>query len=385
MAKRKQNNKALPSDTDSVNSSNSKSGWPLTGVWKHFDRATLYAHFANSCKKVSQEWQRHFNYILVNNLEDIPTDEPLSNATSSQQSELTNWYDSVRIEPSKQLIINEAITLAFIMCGISFHVINNTFFINTLKLLNPGYEVPSHEVLSGCLLDIEVAKLGNYSEQSYIAEFLASKIEIIINRIGSNKISALYTFAERMIHYANKIVKFFLKKFHRAAAVLNQKILQYHVSACLEDIQENYSEIISSAILTILRSRGFFTDMQYLSEVLFPIKNAILLVEANCSTLADCYINLMKIVAAIQSLPANEYKGFHNYCIKKFNRRFEDFNDPTYQLACFLHPAYKDIGLKFGKQSKNCEALITQLRIYKEQQKIVNGNPNPYIASYTID
>ncbi|CAG8678740.1 12488_t:CDS:2 [Dentiscutata heterogama] len=65
------------------------------------------------------------------------------------------------------------------------------------------------------------------------------------------------------------------------------------------EIQENYSEIISPTILTILHGQDFFTDIQYFSEVLFPIRNAILAVESNHAILADCYINLMKIVAAI--------------------------------------------------------------------------------------
>ena len=42
------------------------------------------------------------------------------------------------------------------------------------------------------------------------------------------------------------------------------------------------------------------------------------------------------------------YKGFRNHCIEKFNHRFEEFNDPAYQLAFFLHPAYKGAGLKYG-------------------------------------
>jgi hypothetical protein len=171
---------------------------------------------------------------------------------------------------------------------------------------------------------------------------------------------------------------------------------------CLEEIRDDHPEVITtSAVLTILHGRGFFSDMQYLSDILFPIKNAILAVEATNSTLADAYINLMKIAAVIQNLPADEYKGFRNYCIEKFNRRFEEFNDPTYQLAFFLHPAHKGAGLKFGaftvianyagelwqkmgKSKKSCEKLITQLRIYKEQKRIVNNKPNPYVSPYTI-
>ncbi|CAG8578310.1 20554_t:CDS:2 [Gigaspora rosea] len=172
-----------------------------------------------------------------------------------------------------------------------------------------------------------------------------------------------------MIQRANKIVSFF-KKSHRAAAILKQKILLHQIS---RGGLKTYIET-SSTISTILRSRGFFNDMQYFSEVLFPIKDAILSVEANRSTLADCYINLMRIAASARNLPVDEYKGFRNYCISKFNQRFEEFNDPTYQLAYFLHPAYKE----------SCETLITQLRIYKEQESKINGNPNPFTASYTI-
>ncbi|CAG8827835.1 4464_t:CDS:2, partial [Gigaspora rosea] len=80
----------------------------------------------NSCKKVPEEWRRHFNYIIVNNLEDVSTDEPLYGMSNT-----------VSPLPSKQLIIDEAIALAFIMC------------------------VSSREVLSGRLLDTEIAKIIN--------------------------------------------------------------------------------------------------------------------------------------------------------------------------------------------------------------------------------
>ncbi|RIB22748.1 hypothetical protein C2G38_2074742 [Gigaspora rosea] len=83
-------------------SSSTKAECPPTGVWKFFEKGasksdsywegscsfcerfysrakphTLRAHLANSCKKVPEEWRRHFNYIIVNNLEDVSTDEPL--------------------------------------------------------------------------------------------------------------------------------------------------------------------------------------------------------------------------------------------------------------------------------------------------------------------
>ncbi|CAG8585026.1 8685_t:CDS:1, partial [Scutellospora calospora] len=77
---------------------------------KFYPRAklqTLRTHLANSCKKVPEKWRCHFNYIIVNNLEDVPTDEPynIQNITSSlvkqkkiaKQPELTNWFDSTKM------------------------------------------------------------------------------------------------------------------------------------------------------------------------------------------------------------------------------------------------------------------------------------------------
>ncbi|CAG8751278.1 2704_t:CDS:2, partial [Gigaspora rosea] len=217
----------------SKNSSNSKPGSPQTGVWKFFTRGqskgddhwertcnycgtfylcakpqNLRAHLANFCKKVPEEWRRHFNYIIVNNLEYIPTNEPFSSATLSlvkqkkivKQPELTNWYDSTKIEASKQLLIDEAIMLAFIMCGIPFRIINNPFFINALNLLNPSYSIPLHEHTNKLSIGLDswtapnglsiwnfvimtpsrqeyLYELGNFSDQSHTAEFLANQIE----------------------------------------------------------------------------------------------------------------------------------------------------------------------------------------------------------------
>ncbi|CAG8703948.1 36792_t:CDS:2 [Gigaspora margarita] len=390
--KQKQNESVLSNmETDSrtsvKTSSSTKAGCLPTGVWKFFEKGASKSD-ANSCKKVPKDWRCHFNYIIVNNLEDVPTDEPLYGMSNT-----------VSPLPSKQLIIDKVIVLAFIMCGIPFYVISNPFFINALNLLIASYEVPSREVLSGCLLDTEIAKiinkvdkildhtnnltigingwtapnglsiwnfiimtpsrqeylyeLGNYSNQSYIAEFLANQIKKIINHIGSDKISAIISDNKRIIQRASKIVTFF-KKSHRAAAILNQMIMQNQINGD-EEIQKNHSEIISSTILTILCGQGFFTDIQYHSEVLFLIRNAILAVKSNNATLVDCYINLMKIASAIQNLSSNEYKGFRNYCI----------------------------GLKFGTFSliANYAGKLWQ---QIEQEQYINGKPNPYAAPYRI-
>jgi hypothetical protein len=264
----RQNNSNTESEKEKESETNTKLGRPRSGVWKHFDRgesrgnghwegtcqycqkfyphakpSSLCAHLANNCNDIPEEWRRHFNYILVNNLNDIPTDKPLtgeSDITQDWRKKITkvavNQSESVNTEMDAS-VIDEAISLAFIMCGIPFRVISNPYFINALKTLNPSYIVPSRKTLSGRLLDNEVAKvnnktneiieftnditlgldgwtapdgssiwnfviltpsreeylyeLRNYSSQSHTAEFLANQIELVINRIGNKKILAI--------------------------------------------------------------------------------------------------------------------------------------------------------------------------------------------------
>ncbi|GBB90677.1 hypothetical protein RclHR1_17700002 [Rhizophagus clarus] len=187
-----------------------------------------------------------------------------------------------------------------------------------------------------------------------------------------------HTFAVRMIQRANRIVQFF-KKSHKAAAMLKEKIKQHKIGGggpktyietrwvtvhecvssivrlkiCLEKIWDDHPEIITtSAILTILHSRA---------------------VEAAQSTLADAYINLLKIAAAIQNLSTDEYKGF---LYKGAGLKFGTF--PV--IANYAGQLWQ----RMSETKKGCEQLITQLRHYKDQNCIVNGKPNPYMAPYSI-
>ena len=165
---RRQNNNNEP-EKEKENETYTNLGRPLSGVWKHFDRGEsrgeghwegtcqyckkfyphakpnyLRAHLANNCKKVPEEWRHHFNYILVNDLNDIPTDKPLTSESDITQDwekpakVVVNQSESMITEIDTS-IVDEAISLAFIMCGIPFRVISNPFFINVLKILNPSY------------------------------------------------------------------------------------------------------------------------------------------------------------------------------------------------------------------------------------------------------
>ena len=75
--------------------------------------------------------------------------------------------------------------------------------------------------------------------------------------------------------------------------------------------------------------------------VLLPIKKAILVLEATTATLADCFISLARVAAAIKSLPCTFNKGFRKHCVDIIDKRWDDFDDDIYLVCYFLHPQYK--------------------------------------------
>jgi len=61
--------------------------------------------------------------------------------------------------------------------------------------------------------------------------------------------------------------------------------------------------------------------------------------ESRHATIADCYVALIKIAAAINRL--SNVNLFKSKAIKIYNSRFKEFATPLYQLAYYLHPLYR--------------------------------------------
>src|SRR5277367_4820283 len=93
--------------------------------------------------------------------------------------------------------------------------------------------------------------------------------------------------------------------------------------------------MLSTAVLSVLRSRAFFDDVRVLAFTLRPIKQSIAVLESQTCTLADCFFELAKLGAAIKKLPNNDHRTFRHQCISIFNRRYTEFADPIY-LLCFF-------------------------------------------------
>ncbi len=60
-----------------------------------------------------------------------------------------------------------------------------------------------------------------------------------------------------------------------------------------------------------------------ISEILKPIKDAIFMLKRMNTTLADCYLQILKIAIFFKEMPTVDYQIIKNKCIKIFNKRYE--------------------------------------------------------------
>lgn len=78
-----------------------------------------------------------------------------------------------------------------------------------------------------------------------------------------------------------------------------------------------------------------------LSQILLPIKNAIKLIEGDNTTLADVFVQMIRLSYKLKNMDNNNMVGLRQHAISAFNKRWDDFEIGPYMLAYFLHPAYR--------------------------------------------
>ena len=81
-----------------------------------------------------------------------------------------------------------------------------------------------------------------------------------------------------------------------------------------------------------------------LQSVLKPIKEAIKYLEMKNATLADCFLQLIKLSYSIKHLPET-HVTFQQKCIEAFNKRWKQFDFRLYMLAYLLYLLYRGMYL----------------------------------------
>jgi hypothetical protein len=103
----------------------------------------------------------------------------------------------------------------------------------------------------------------------------------------------------------------------------------------------DHAELLTNfKVKTIIQGRNFFSDLKILAFVLDPLRKAVLSLKGQIATLADCYLSLARLGAALKNLPRSFNRDFRNHCYTVMNKRFEEFDDDRYLLCFFLHPQF---------------------------------------------
>lgn len=132
-----------------------------------------------------------------------------------------------------------------------------------------------------------------------------------------------------------------------------------------------------------IEDKELFRTCKIISEIFKPIKTAINIVESKTATMADCYIEYIKLAIAINWIPQENV--LKNNAVSIFNRRYKEFDHDVYLLGYFLHPGCRGLGLKKGtfrrickiaseywkalnNDEDSCSDLLDDLRKYKRNQ-----------------
>lgn len=163
-------------------------GRPLGPVWSHFKRGNekvkgkyeatcnycdtkwergepcdLEIHLANHCSSAPKEVIREFLVKVLSHNNDA---NGFNNKNSKRKLSKISGQKSMddfiggTLEEGKNDRINQAWVKAFTVCGIPWRIIENPFFIEALKEMNPSYEPPTRELFSGRIFEKQLAKVN---------------------------------------------------------------------------------------------------------------------------------------------------------------------------------------------------------------------------------
>ncbi|CAB4411425.1 unnamed protein product [Rhizophagus irregularis] len=412
--------------TSSEPSENPRKTRHFTEVWNgHMIKGVqkTRGHYVATCS--------YCNEIAENEEEDESESELTTKKQrlNDGQTSIQSFYKNKELEKGYCDEINRSVTKAFVM---SFSIIENPWFIDLIKTLQPGYDPPSSlwafMLMTGSRKEY-LLSLENLSNIRHTGEHLSNVIEKVINKVGAKKFVAIVSDnssnvavaheVKYIVRCANILTKYF-KNFTLGSSWLNEAIKSKNIEGrglktyvetrwttvykcvhsvwrlkdALQHVLENHKhEISNQAIKTILKKQGFFDDIHVISDILKPIKEAILMLERTYITLADCYLYLLRIATFFKQMPMNDYRSLKNSCIKAFNKRYKEFDEDIYLLAFFLHPQYKgadihntqferiqktalNIWKNLGHKKTSGLELKAQLRKYLDQD-------NPYSAPYS--
>jgi len=159
---------------DSRKSGHSPSICKFCGDFKTRGRISdMMAHLALQCNDVEATVKEKYLRILAGSNQSSeqtpPVKLPYTKRTNKRnlneeivtgiQPKITSKLQKITIDPGQQALCNKSLTRFFVCCGIPFSTVESPFFIDLVKNLCAGYQLPDRRTFSNTWLDNETARV----------------------------------------------------------------------------------------------------------------------------------------------------------------------------------------------------------------------------------
>ncbi|CAB5360709.1 unnamed protein product [Rhizophagus irregularis] len=370
--------------------------------WSRGRPVALKAHLANEClacpEDISKYWRDKLTENTVNYTRKMHFSQDQTQIPKPQykQTKIVNHFSSDEpLPPEINNRIDCSLLKAWVMAGIPFEVVENPFVLDLFKNLNPAYIPPSRTTLSGRLLNEEISRVNKkVTSELEIADSLTLRIYLKLwddYRVFNNSHQGSAILAQGLKDMKINIERLqtwcktrWGSLYMTADSILRARPVFDWI------LLEHNGIVTNSNVYLLIQDEEFFTNCRHIRSIWAPIKECINILEAKSASLADCFVQMIKLAIAIFRLPSSN--PFKASAIQIFNHRYLEFQHPAYLLCYFLHPYYRGLGLNdegfrnaaitattlwqnLGYSEQECRELLTQFRKYDQKLK-------PYDLSY---
>jgi hypothetical protein len=136
--------------------------------WENRKPQKLRFHLTNKCPLCPEHVVAYFAKIVAEEIvssSESESSDPHLSKKKKIQPKLNEFYKPDFLQIGREEKINKVLLKAFVMCGIPWSAIENPYFIELLKVLQPGYKSPSRKQLSTIFLENEVARINRNVEK----------------------------------------------------------------------------------------------------------------------------------------------------------------------------------------------------------------------------
>ncbi|GES88694.1 ribonuclease H-like domain-containing protein [Rhizophagus clarus] len=383
-----------------------------TGYWQaickycnaHWGKEVIYKmenYLVSHCLQVPHDILRYY-INLVEEKDNEPEIEKKRKLNSGIQSKITNSFKKSQIDdPAQEKNITHAL-----LTKINKKIHEELLHKDNLTLVLDRWSSAKNRSLWNFIILTPQRKeylyyLSDFTDYSHTGEFLARKIDNILNKVDPEKFSAICSDNASNVKLARSII---VKKYPN---IIDMRCISHCFNLISCDIMEHSFAFKLIAKVNIIIK--FFKNSHVAAKLTEMIKERNIeggglktYCKTHWTTVYNSIASVLRlksileyITASIKFLPSNFNANFRQHCLKVIDIQFEDFDNDAYTLTYMLYSKYHGAGLKnslfiqllhtianfgynMGYSKKECKHLCRQLKGYKEKL-------SPFNISYDDD